>query len=120
MAGGAVMRNAERNAEIIRRRQAGELPHQITRAMGVSRNVVAGVLDRAGLGNLDPDAKSKAMQLRSPKGEAHGRSRLTEADVREIRREYQRGRGPELAKRYGLSNNHLCAIARGLGWNHVA
>jgi hypothetical protein len=43
------MSNAERNAEIVRRRLAGEAPRQMAREMGISHNVVAGVLNRAGI-----------------------------------------------------------------------
>lgn len=41
--------NEERNAEIIRRRKAGDLPGKIAAQMKLSRNIVAGVLDRADL-----------------------------------------------------------------------
>jgi len=43
------MENEARNAEIIRRRRAGVGPREIARQMGLSPNVVAGVVHRAGL-----------------------------------------------------------------------
>lgn len=43
------MDNTERNAEIIRRRLAGEGPRSIARAMGLTAQTVAGALHRAGL-----------------------------------------------------------------------
>lgn len=39
--------NEERNAEIIRRRRAGERPRDIANAMKISKNTVIGVCDRA-------------------------------------------------------------------------
>lgn len=52
--------NAERNAEIIRRRKAGEGPRKIARSMDLSPYVVAGVLKRANMTDADaPQAKGR-------------------------------------------------------------
>lgn len=45
--------SAERNAEIVRRRDAGERPADIARNMRLSRGVVAGALFRAGRTDSD-------------------------------------------------------------------
>ena len=44
-----MIRNAERNEKIISLRKAGKLPFEISRELGLSRNVVIGVCHRAGL-----------------------------------------------------------------------
>ena len=44
--------NSLRNAEIIRRRKAGEWPAEISRSMGLGRNTVIGVCYRAGLSHM--------------------------------------------------------------------
>jgi DNA invertase Pin-like site-specific DNA recombinase len=41
--------NAERNAEIIRRRKAGEGPAEIAFGLNITRQTVSGVLFRAGM-----------------------------------------------------------------------
>jgi hypothetical protein len=56
-------------------------------------------------------------------GEAHGRSKLTEADVTEIKKALslgKRGIGQELAKRYGVAQSQITAIKTGKTWSKVA
>lgn len=55
------------------------------------------------------------------RGEAHPRSVLTEAAVRDIRSRLSAGasRG-ELARRYGVTANNIAAVASGRTWAHVA
>jgi hypothetical protein len=117
--------NAERNAEIIRRRLSGELPSDIRRAMGISRNVVAGVLDRAGIIRNDHAAGHQKYKS-APKGEACWKAKLSEADVRAIRAEYQpgtgrwkRGNSVDLAQRFGVRRDAVCRVATSRAWKHV-
>lgn len=75
------MSNEARNAEIIERRKRGEWPSEIRRAMGLSRNVVAGALNRAGL--CDPDVDRTIAPV--------GNRKLTKEQVLEARALYKRG-----------------------------
>ncbi len=53
----------------------------------------------------------------NPKGEAHGRAKLTEEAVREIRIS---PRAPKvIAAKYGVSPTQIYAIRAGLRWTHV-
>ena len=54
------------------------------------------------------------------KGEQHGRAKLTEAKVREIRDRYDNGCPQyKLAEEYGVSQRHISMIIRGERWAHV-
>lgn len=62
----------------------------------------------------------------SLKGERNGRAKITEADVRAIRREYRRIKAPgsgrsvaELDDRFGLCRATIIDIAKGNSWRHV-
>lgn len=52
-------------------------------------------------------------------GEAKDNSKLTEADVREIRRRYVRWSGGKLAREFGVSGTTIRLIVRRLAWKHV-
>lgn len=113
----------ERNAEIIRRRKAGEWPTQIAKAMGLSRNTVIGALNRAGMCSPDTD-RSIPRKMFGARGEAVGSAILTASDVRAIRREYQPydpefGRNA-LAKRYGVNPSAIHDVVVGDTWRHVS
>lgn len=101
----------ERNAEIIRRRKAGELPRHIAKTMGITRNVVIGVLGRAGL--CEPDGQRTG----AAKGSEVGTSKLTEEAVRIIRDggEYYK----IVAERYGIAEDYVFQIRRREVWKHV-
>ena len=52
------------------------------------------------------------------RGEANPHARLSEEDVREIRRLRGTGRGPtELGRKYGVSRSHIHHIVRGDAWS---
>lgn len=110
-------RNQERNAEIVRRREAGEWPTEIAQAMGLSRNTVIGVCHRAGLQRTDVD-RSLINRLfgRPVRGEAHYKAKLTEAAVRDIR---AGGRARDLARKYGVKPNTVRAVKSGRAWKHA-
>lgn len=110
--------NPNRNAEIIRRRTAGEWPRAIAKDMGLTPNTVIGVCNRAGLSG----AAGKALCAH---GEAHFRAKLTDADVAAIRRDYVPGdRGAfgqaGLARLYGVAEATIWYVLHGLTWRHVA
>lgn len=114
--------NDERNAEIIRRRQAGEWPSDIRREMGLSRNIVAGVLNRAGL--CDPDTDKVTPMLKhhvAMRGEDAGNAKLSwEAvgHIRDVYRKYARdaGSATALAEHYGVTRNCILNAATGRAW----
>jgi hypothetical protein len=55
------------------------------------------------------------------RGEANPRARLTEADVRDIRRQRAEGvRVRTIARHYDLSERQVYLICRRLSWKHVA
>lgn len=52
-------------------------------------------------------------------GERHPGARLTEENVREIRKLYGRVPSGELAKKYGISRSYMWEIAKKKSWRHV-
>ena len=65
--------------------------------------------------NRDREAKGRGRPLR---GEKHGMAKLTEAQVREIRRSDETN--PVLARRLGLSREHTWRVRRGANWKYLA
>lgn len=108
--------NEIRNAEIVRRRLAGEFPSQITRAMGLSRNVVAGVLDRARIVRHD----QKEAVLR---GADCPNARLTESQVAAIRKRYKplcpENGAAAIAREFECSPTTILHAIHGKTWRHV-
>jgi hypothetical protein len=114
--------NAERDAEIIRRRKAGEWPTEIARELGLTRNTVIGALNRAGMCSADVDRSAIAKRFNPPplRGDQHPAAKLTASEVAAIRREFK-PRDPDfggsaLAARYGVHPCHLSAIVHGRRW----
>lgn len=54
-----------------------------------------------------------------PKGEANGTSKLTVADVTQIRQVYRKGLGCSLARQYGVSPQVIHAVVTRKSWRHV-
>jgi hypothetical protein len=54
------------------------------------------------------------------RGDANGKSKLTEPTVREIKRLLGKETGVAIAKRYGLSPCTVADIKHGRTWRHVA
>lgn len=79
----------ERNAEIIRRRKAGELPTEIAKALGITRNAVIGALNRAGCCRGDVD-RSAIMKRFATHGDDNPNTKYPSAVVAAIRREHVR------------------------------
>lgn len=116
------MSKTGRNAEIIRRRKAGQYPSDIARAMDLTRNTVIGVCWREGLTFNDRQESSNAHRM-AVRGENCRQAKLTDEAVREIRRNYvylSRGSGmPALAKKYGVAVNAIRRVLIGKTWKHV-
>jgi len=66
----------------------------------------------------DMVAKNRQSRL---KGEAHGRSKLTDADVIAIREEYASGKSNqvELAERFGVAQARISAVILRKNWRHI-
>ncbi len=98
--------SGERKSAIMRRVAArGETHSSRTRPDRVARG------ERHG-SHLHPE--------RVAKGEAHGATKLTEDDVREIRRLRASGtRGRALAARYGVTESLISVIHHRKGWVHL-
>ena len=64
----------------------------------------------------DMDAKRRRRTV-SAQGEAHHNAKLSEDDVRAIRK--ATGSYPEIAKHYGVSSKMIGYIKRGQSWRHV-
>ncbi|HXI15500.1 MAG TPA: HNH endonuclease [Chloroflexota bacterium] len=77
--------------------------------------------DHLFLGKSLDNIQDKVAKGRQARGESQGLSKLTEADVREIRRLHAAGglfRRP-LAERFGVSEVQIGLIVRRLAWRHV-
>lgn len=112
--------NSERNARIVEMRKAGNFPREIAKALGVSRNVVIGVTNRAGLSDPNVD-RSAAMEASVRDGS--GVAKLSPDDIREIRARYRPhcrfDGGAAIARDAGVSPDTIRDIIRGHTWAHV-
>jgi hypothetical protein len=103
----------QRNAEIIARREAGEEPRNIAKAMGLSRSIVLGALNRAG----------KCVPGFRARGESTLKSKLTNAAVADIRRNcvlYRRGASTvDFATKYGVRAEAVRIVLKRKTWGHV-
>lgn len=70
----------------------------------------------AGQNNADRDAKGRAV---NPRGERHGRARLSAEDVAEIRRCYaaREQTQRDLSRRYGVTQSHIWRIIHHESWD---
>jgi DNA invertase Pin-like site-specific DNA recombinase len=101
----------ERACEIRRRVEDGESRAMLATEYGVSRQTIYGIV--AGRTWRGPHAMGQ--------GSAHGRAKLTEEQVREMRAIYSTGAGTykELAELYGLKRQIIRDIIRRKTWKHV-
>lgn len=111
------MSNAERNARIVGMRKAGLLPREIAKQLGVTKNVVIGVTNRAGL--AVPGLSSQCV----PRGISHPKAKLSDANIIAIRGRYvpfDREHGQcALARAYGVTQATIARIVNGSSWAHV-
>lgn len=111
--------NFSRNARIVALRKGGLWPTQIADAMGLSRNTIIGVLNRAGLCSADTDNREIQRQ-KVKRGEDCHSAKLTHEIAAEIRASYTRycrtnGTGG-LARKYGVANTTILAVVSGKSW----
>lgn len=63
---------------------------------------------------------SRTSPGRLPRGERHHKAKVTERDVRDIRKEYGKGVSQRrLGREYGLAHCSIGSIVRGEFWKHV-
>lgn len=71
-------------------------------------------------GSRTENARDRVQRGRTVMGEQHGASFLTDNDVRELRRRYEKGEPlASIARGMGLSYRHAWKIAKRLSWRHV-
>jgi len=65
--------------------------------------------------------KEMVSKERQSRGEDHAKAKVTEAQVREIRRKFKTGRATlvQLGEEYGLRPDYLSKIVNGHYWKHV-
>ncbi len=77
-------------------------------------------IDHLKLGTRTDNARDREEAGHTPKGDSHYKARLTEADVKEIRRlRAEGGRPVDLAKQFGVASQTICNIAARRIWKHV-
>ncbi len=107
--------------KIIALRKAGKWPHEIAAELGIGRNSVIGICNRAGLCSADVRGAG-ATFLRY--GEEHPNARLTEAAVRDARRRYVAhdpiNGASALARELGVSYQAVRLVVTKQTWRHVA
>lgn len=76
--------------------------------------------DHLFLGTHDDNMADMLRKGRAPHGVSHGRSRLTEDQVREIRAAHGRGVRPiDLARKHGVSDSAIHKIINWTTWSHA-
>ena len=65
------------------------------------------------------DAVDRGLRKFSKGGHCGWSAKLTAAQVREIRRKYEKGRGAALAREYGVSRWCVNDLVRGKSWAHL-
>lgn len=108
--------NAARNAEIIRRRKAGEGPRAIARALALSPGAVSSVLRHAGLQSDNPRYSHCV-----PRPGCGAHPKISDDGVREIRARVAAGeRQKSIAYDLGCSQGLVSAISTRRYRAHVA
>lgn len=71
------------------------------------------------LGSNDDNRADSVAKGRQARGESHGHAKLTEDDVRAIRRLFRKGSSAALAKKFGVSFQTIYLVVSGGTWRHV-
>lgn len=71
------------------------------------------------LGTHRDNTQDAVAKLRTAAGESHGRSKLTEEDVRELRRRAKYEKHTPLAKEFGITYKHLWRIIKRKEWRRI-
>lgn len=72
-------------------------------------------------GCINPKCREKVPTSEQTQGSRHGKSKLTETDIIDIREAYENGSATqkELAQKYGVSQPLMSQIVNGKAWTHV-
>lgn len=109
----------------MRRLRAEGMPlREIAERFGTSLSTVSGIAHRKGwahvASNEDGGWTAATVQLSVARGERGGQSKLTESDVREIRRLHGEGMlQRDIAAQYGVSKQAISHIVRRTTWAHL-
>ena len=76
-------------------------------------------LDNLAWGTRQDNADDRVRHGRSPRGERSGTHKLTEADVRDIRRRRTSVSSRQLGREYGVSHTTILAACSGEHWRNV-
>lgn len=71
------------------------------------------------LGTLKENQEDAKRKQRNAYGTRHGRAKLTEKQVKEIRKRYRPRMGSTLAKEYGVCANMILYIVKRRFWKHL-
>jgi|SRR5215470_176844 len=69
------------------------------------------------LGNSQANVDDSVAKDRHARGERRHNAKLTAAQVIKIRK--AKGKGRDIAKAYGISEQHVCSLRKGRFWSHL-
>lgn len=72
------------------------------------------------IGNMQINNEDMYKKKRNPRGERHGMAKLTEKDVKEIRKEYGTKTRQELATKFGVGVDAIARAAKAVYWKDVS
>lgn len=99
---------------------AGADVREISRRSWVSISGVYKILRWERYGDQDADLRTHCAELLTNQGSAHHNARLTETDVRLIRSLVESGDSQaSVARRFGISSQHVSDIVNGRRWSHL-
>ena len=76
--------------------------------------------DHLFIGTQADNMADKARKGRQTRGETHGKAKLTDTDVVEIRAARQGGEScRSIARRTGMSHQQISCVTRGKSWSHI-
>lgn len=100
--------------EILTRVSAGELQKKLAEEFGVTPSCISHLVRGTSWGHL------KGVKLSPRRGSLRPSSKLTEADIPEIKKRIQRGESmAAVARAYGVGRTTIAHIWHGRRWTHV-
>lgn len=106
--------------EVRERHGRGETDREIAMSYGVHPRTISFITTNQHWRHLLPLGTPEERRLR-PRGEGHHKAKLTEEQVRDIRRRKAQGEGAgSVARVFGVSKRTVQMIMRGKLWKHVS
>lgn len=106
--------------ELVKRYENGESSKDLAKEFGVVPHTIVNAINKFRARTGLPKVDNKIGHSVSPKGEQCGLSKITEEDVKTIRREWALGTSTEeLANRFGVVSSNIVRIATYKAWVHV-